>query len=71
VPYGPARRSAQKLVGENPDLKIPMRDALPTAHFDTAFLVDDGWWLTHQAEMSARWQEWLDRPAPPAKGKGR
>lgn len=71
VPYGPARRSAQKLVGDNPDLKIPMRDVLPTAHFDTAFLVDDGWWLAHQAEMAARWQEWLDRPAPPAKGKGR
>jgi putative spermidine/putrescine transport system substrate-binding protein len=70
VPYGPARRSAQALVGDNPDLKIPMRDILPTAHFDTAFLVDDGWWLTHQAEMTTHWQAWLSRPAPlPVKGK--
>ncbi len=72
VPYGPARRSSMPLVGDNPELKIPMRESLPTAHFETAFPVDDGWWLTHQTQITARWQAWLDRPTPPpAKGEGR
>ncbi|HEX3755773.1 MAG TPA: extracellular solute-binding protein [Rhizomicrobium sp.] len=58
VPLGPARRSSMLLVGSNPDLKIPMRDNLPTAHFDTAFAVDDGWWLTHEAGIMSRWRAW-------------
>jgi putative spermidine/putrescine transport system substrate-binding protein len=58
VPLGPARRSAMALVGRNPDLKIAMRDFLPTAHFATAFAVDDGWWLSHEAAIAPRWQAW-------------
>jgi putative spermidine/putrescine transport system substrate-binding protein len=60
VPLGPARRSALALVGRNPDLKIPMREALPTAHFQTAFMVNDGWWLDRGDEMAQHWQNWLD-----------
>jgi putative spermidine/putrescine transport system substrate-binding protein len=65
VPYGPARKSARKFVGENPDLKIAMTPYLPTTpgHFATAFAVNDGWWRSHGAQVDARWQAWL------AKGK--
>ena len=59
VALGPARRSALVFVGNNPELKISMRDAAPTAHFDTAFAVDDGWWLTHEGEIAPPWQAWL------------
>jgi putative spermidine/putrescine transport system substrate-binding protein len=58
VPLGPARRSAMALVGSNPDLKIPMRENLPTAHFQTAFALDDGWWHTHEAAIAPRWRAW-------------
>ena len=60
VPYGPARRSALPLVGINPDLKIAMAPHLPTAHFATAFAVDDGWWLEHGGAVAARWQGFVD-----------
>jgi putative spermidine/putrescine transport system substrate-binding protein len=63
VPYGPARRSALKLVGKNPELGIAMRGFLPTApeHFGTAFAVDDRWWQANGARISPRWQAWLSR----------
>ena len=63
VPYGPARRSALKLVGKNPELGIAMRDFLPTApeHFATAFAIDDAWWQAHGSEIEPRWQAWLNR----------
>jgi putative spermidine/putrescine transport system substrate-binding protein len=60
VPYGPARHSALALVGDNPDLHIPMKNWLPTAHFETAFAVDDGWWRAHEAAIAPRWQAWAD-----------
>lgn len=63
VPYGPARRSAVRLVGKNPELDIPMRQFLPTdpEHFATAFAIDDAWWQAHGAEIATRWQAWRDR----------
>ncbi len=59
VPYGPARHSALSLVGDNPELKIAMRDYLPTQHFDTAFAVDDGWWRAHGPALAAQFQAWM------------
>jgi putative spermidine/putrescine transport system substrate-binding protein len=59
VPYGPARRSAVALVGANPDLKIAMTPYLPTAHFETAFAVDDEWWRLHGADVETLWQAWV------------
>jgi putative spermidine/putrescine transport system substrate-binding protein len=63
VPYGPARRSAVKLVGKNPELNIAMRGFLPTApaHFATAFAIDDAWWQAHGSEIEPRWRAWLNR----------
>lgn len=63
VPYGPARRSAVGLVGNNPELKIAMRRFLPTApeHFRTAFAVDDAWWQVHGDQIISRWQAWRNR----------
>ncbi len=59
LPYGPARRSAWNRVGENPDLKIAMTPFQPTAHFDTAFAVDDRWWHDHMAALMPRWQAFI------------
>jgi putative spermidine/putrescine transport system substrate-binding protein len=59
VAFGPARRSALPLVRENPEFKFAMTPYLPTAHFDTAFAVDDGWWRLHGADVEPLWQAWL------------
>jgi putative spermidine/putrescine transport system substrate-binding protein len=63
VGYGPARRSAIALVGNNPELGTPMRPALPTApeNFRNAFAIDDGWWLAHDGAIASRWQEFVSR----------
>lgn len=63
VPYSPARRSALPLVGKNPDTGEAMQAFMPLRPQDlnTAFAVDDNWWLAHGAEMNARWQAWLER----------
>jgi len=63
VPYGPARRSAWPLVGKNPELGTDMNPFLPTAHFGTAFAVDDEWWRAHGARIALAWQNWLANPA--------
>ncbi len=64
ISYGPARRSALPLVGENPELHVAMRPFLPTApaNFRTAFAVDDGWWLAHGAALEARFAAWAAAP---------
>jgi putative spermidine/putrescine transport system substrate-binding protein len=66
VPYGPARRSAFKFVGRNPDLGIPMLNYLPTApqNFTTAFPIDDSWWCKHAAAIAPKWRAWLGADAP-------
>ena len=60
VPLGPARRSSMALVGDNPDLHIVMKPWEPTAHFDTAFAVDDAWWQAHGPAITPRWQAWAN-----------
>lgn len=64
VAYGPARKSALAFVGKQPELQIDMRPYLPTAHFATAFQVDDGWWRLHGADVDVLWQEWLTKSDP-------
>ncbi len=61
--FGPARRSAVALVGNNPELGTPMRPLLPTApeNFRNAFAVDDGWWLAHGPAIASRWREFVSR----------
>lgn len=61
VPYGPARRSAVPLIGNNPELNTPMAPWATTAHFQNAFAVDDTWWLSHEAQLASRWQEFVSR----------
>jgi len=60
LPYGPARRSAIRLVGRNPETQEEMRRHLPTApeNFARALAVDPDWWNQHGAEAEARWAEW-------------
>ncbi len=60
LPYGPARLSAIRLVGRNPENNEEMRDHLPTApeNFFNALEVDPDWWAAHGAELEARWAEW-------------
>ncbi len=62
VPYGPARRSAQRLVGRNADRGSAMESYLPTTpqHFATAFAIDNGWWAVHGVEIAPLWQAWLN-----------
>ncbi len=64
IAYGPARHSALAYVGKHPELGIAMRPYLPTAHFATAFQVDDGWWRLHGADVAVFWNEWLTKSDP-------
>ena len=60
VPYGPARRSSLAQVGKNPELGMDMRGFLPTdpANFQSAFAVDDGWWLDNATRIAPLWKAW-------------
>jgi putative spermidine/putrescine transport system substrate-binding protein len=60
LPYGPARRSALRLVGRNPETNEEMREHLPTApeNFSNALAVDPDWWAAHGADLEARWNAW-------------
>jgi putative spermidine/putrescine transport system substrate-binding protein len=58
-PVGPARRSAFSLVTKNPENGADLRAILPTAHFETAFAVDDAWWRAHGDAMDTAWRNWL------------
>jgi putative spermidine/putrescine transport system substrate-binding protein len=64
VAYGPARRSAWRMTGRNPDLHIDMRPFLPTSHFETAFAVDDAWWLVHKDRVDTAWRAWQAARSP-------
>jgi putative spermidine/putrescine transport system substrate-binding protein len=59
VPYGPARRSAQPLVGKNPATGADMKPFLPTSHWATAFAVDDEWWRINAQQVDTAWRNWL------------
>lgn len=61
IPYGPARKSGLAFLSNNPDLKIAMAPYLPTAHFETAFAVDDVWWRLHGADIAVLWQAFIDK----------
>ena len=58
-PLGPARRSSTPLLAKNPENGADLRPILPTAHFDTAFAVDDAWWRAHGEEMDRAWRSFL------------
>ena len=58
-PLGPARRSSTSLLAKNPENGADLGSILPTAHFDTAFPVDDGWWRAHGGEMDAAWRDFV------------
>jgi len=64
ISYGPARRSALPLVGDNPEFHVAMRPFLPTApaNFTTSFAVDDAWWQAHGASLEARFADWAAAP---------
>lgn len=64
IGFGPARKSALKYVGLHPELKIGMTPYHPTAHFGSAFAVDDGWWRLYGADIDGLWQEWLTTSDP-------
>jgi putative spermidine/putrescine transport system substrate-binding protein len=64
IAYGPARLSALAYVQKQPEMHIAMTPYLPTAHFDTAFAVDAGWWRLHGADVNGLWQEWLTKSDP-------
>ncbi len=55
IAYGPARKSGLAYVGTNPELRVAMAPYLPTAHFETAFAVDDTWWRLHGADVAGLW----------------
>jgi putative spermidine/putrescine transport system substrate-binding protein len=63
VPYGPARLSARRLVGPNPDLKMALTPFQPPTgnRLATALAVDDDWWQRHGTAAEAAWQAWLTR----------
>jgi putative spermidine/putrescine transport system substrate-binding protein len=58
-PVGPARHSAFALTGKNPENGADLRPFEPTAHFDTAFAVDDRWWRAHGDAIDTAWRNWL------------
>ncbi len=55
ISYGPARKSAIALVTEE------TKAHLPTAaeNMANALQTDAGWWATHHADLSAKFEQWL------------
>jgi len=58
-PVGAARRSGVALTQKNPQNGADLRPFEPTAHFDTAFAVDDSWWQLHGDTVDTAWRNWL------------
>ena len=63
LPYGPSRRSALALVGDNPERNVRMKPFLPTVSINaaSAFAVDDEWWRAHGPSVAPLWQRFLDQ----------
>ncbi|WP_125461651.1 MULTISPECIES: extracellular solute-binding protein [Rhodomicrobium] len=61
MPYGPARRSAVKLVGKHAELDLEMKPYLPThePNLKSALAFDGGWWGANEAALTARFEGWL------------
>lgn len=55
ISYGPARKSAMALVGEE------VKPMLPTFadNMTNALQVDAAWWATHHAELAVKFEEWI------------
>ena len=60
-PYGPVRKSALKLIGKHPQVDVEMAQYIPTSkeNFKRALRLDVLWWQQHEAELKARFGEWL------------
>jgi len=62
ISYGPARKSANKLIGSyHSDPSIDMKAQMPTApeNFKTAIQNDFEFWADHQDELNDRFNAWL------------
>jgi putative spermidine/putrescine transport system substrate-binding protein len=57
LPYGPARRSSLPIIAY-PKPSATNVSALPSAHMETAVLLDPDWWAVHGPAIEARWREW-------------
>ena len=68
LPYGPARRSAVKLVGKHAELDMEMKPHLPThePNMKGALAFDGAWWAANEARLAARFAGWLDGHDTPA-----
>ena len=67
ITYGPARASAMALVADE------TRAMLPTAaaNMTSALQSDAGWWATHHAELSAKFEQWLAKSGRGPSGTAR
>jgi len=63
IPYGPARKSAQRRVGLHVTLGVPMSAHMPTTdrHMATAIRKDDRWYSQTEALRQRRFEAWLAR----------
>ena len=55
ISYGPARMSAMALVADETKAMLPTA----AANMANALQTDAGWWATHHAALSAKFEEWL------------
>jgi putative spermidine/putrescine transport system substrate-binding protein len=70
IPYGPARRSALKLVGKHVELGVYMKQFLPTygPNFASALAFDGAFWAMHDDSLRQRFADWAEgRQLPPQK----
>ena len=57
ISYGPARVSAMALVADETKAMLPTA----AANMANALQMDAGWWATHHAALSAKFEEWLSK----------
>ena len=55
ISYGPARKSSMALVADQVAAMLPTAEE----NMANALQSDAEWWATHQAELSAKFEEWL------------
>ncbi len=67
ISYGPARKSSMALVGDK------VKAMLPTApeNLANALQTDAEWWATHQAELKAKFEQWLAKGGRGLSGSAR
>jgi len=72
-PYGPMRRSAIRAVGRHPDLGLDMAAFLPTtpANRTLALALNHEWWLSREARLTERLENWIANAKRPAGETGR